>query len=403
MLLWSGALQLRRQDVSSAQPVSRSKQHDVAASPRAPRFAAVDRLRGLIMAIMAIDHASLFIAHRHSSEVWNGHITSYTSAFPFLTRFATHLCAPGFFFTMGIGMAMFADSREKLGWSHGRIARYMITRGLLLILVNELVENPAWLLGMAFQAEGGSGPPDGSYLLFGVLSALGVVMAIGGLLLEFGSTVWLLLSVGVLIGTNVIVPGLVDRIPTDLRFVLVPGHRGIATIIYPALPWFPLAGLGFVYGRWLRKNSATALRATPWIGIALIAAALAIRAIGGFGNTQLPRDGSWIEFLNFVKYPPAMVFVLFTLGCDLTLLAALSVRDNPVTRVLIVYGRAPLCFYLAHLYLFGSMAALFFRHAVSLQAMYLVWFAGLIPLYFICDRYGSFKQAKPADSVWRLF
>ncbi|HXD90479.1 MAG TPA: hypothetical protein VNU00_05415, partial [Candidatus Binataceae bacterium] len=94
------------------------------------------------MIVMAIDHASLFIAHRHSSESWNGEITVYHSVFPFLTRFVTHLCAPGFFFLMGMGMAMFPDSRRSRGWSENKIAWYMVKRGSLLLVVNQLIENP---------------------------------------------------------------------------------------------------------------------------------------------------------------------------------------------------------------------------------------------------------------------
>ena len=134
-----------------------------------------------------------------------------------------------------------------------------------------------------------------------------------------------------------------------------------------------------------------------------IAAAIALRAFGGFGNICLPRDSSWIEFLNFVKYPPALVFSLFMLGANLILLAVLSGRDSRPMRILTVYGRAPLFFYLAHLYLYALLGALFFRHAVSLQAMYPVWLAGLVPLYFGCQRYRAFKESHPPESVWRLF
>ena len=109
----------------------------------AERLPAPDALRWLIMAVMAVDHASAFIAHRHSSEFWGGEITRYESALPFLTRFATHFCAPGFFFLMGCGMALFADSRWRQGWGPGRIARFYLTRGLLLVAINQLVENPA--------------------------------------------------------------------------------------------------------------------------------------------------------------------------------------------------------------------------------------------------------------------
>src|SRR6266446_1990435 len=118
-------MQPELQSQSSTDPgPARSAEAPVAITPPV-RDLAMDRLRGLIMVIMAIDHASLFIAHQHSSESWRGDITVYSSAFPFLTRFTTHLCAPGFFFLMGAGMAMFAASRRARAWSENRIAWFM--------------------------------------------------------------------------------------------------------------------------------------------------------------------------------------------------------------------------------------------------------------------------------------
>jgi uncharacterized membrane protein len=385
----------------------------LAAPLEAPRFqpardSGIDCLRGLIMIVMAIDHASLFIAHRHSSESWNGEITVYHSVFPFLTRFVTHLCAPGFFFLMGMGMAMFTDSRRSRGWSENKIAWYMVKRGSLLLVVNQLIENPAWLLGTAFQADSlrpASGR-DPAVLVFGVITALGLTMALGGILLRFGSTLWLVVSVGLLIATNAWAPGPAqsgELFSPLTRFALVPGRTGIMYVIYPVLPWFPLAGLGVVFGRWMRRPLGKALEAAPILGVGLIAAALTLRALGGFGNICLPRDASLVEFFNFVKYPPALVFSLFMLGSNLVLVALLSGRASRFNQILNVYGRAPLFFYLAHLYLFGLLGALFFRHPVSLQTMYLVWVIGLVPLYFACQRYRAFKESKSLDSIWRLF
>jgi NADH:ubiquinone oxidoreductase subunit 4 (subunit M) len=68
-----------------------------------------------------------------------------------------------------------------------------------------------------------------------------------------------------------------------------------------------------------------------------------------------------------------------------------------------VIGQTPLFFYIAHLYLYAAVGALFFRDGAGLAALYLVWAAGLVPLYFACRRYGAFKQSKPATSVWRFF
>jgi len=48
---------------------------------------------------------------------------------------------------MGVGMVLFVDTRRKAGWEEARITRFFVIRGLLLILMQLLVENPAWILG----------------------------------------------------------------------------------------------------------------------------------------------------------------------------------------------------------------------------------------------------------------
>lgn len=107
------------------------------------RMAGLDAFRGFIMVLMALDHASYFIAKTHSHEFWGAELPHYPGAMEFLTRWVSHLCAPGFFLVMGIGVVMLVSSREKAGWSAGRISRFFMIRGALLILIQFFVENPA--------------------------------------------------------------------------------------------------------------------------------------------------------------------------------------------------------------------------------------------------------------------
>src|SRR6187401_887737 len=106
------------------------------------RYHSVDALRGLIMMIMAIDHASALIARQHSSEFWAGSMSAYTSAFPFLTRWITHICAPGFFFLMGAGIYWFAAARREAGWSEATAIRRIVWRGFAIFLIGQLFEAP---------------------------------------------------------------------------------------------------------------------------------------------------------------------------------------------------------------------------------------------------------------------
>jgi uncharacterized membrane protein len=46
----------------------------------------MDAHRGLIMVLMAIDHASYFIARVHSAEFWGAALPAYSSMFWFWTQ-----------------------------------------------------------------------------------------------------------------------------------------------------------------------------------------------------------------------------------------------------------------------------------------------------------------------------
>lgn len=101
-----------------------------------------DLLRGLLMALQAIDHSALSVgAWRHGTAIetetdgtnvheWNGHV-------PFIARTLTHLCAPGFMFLLGMGVVYFGRSRSKLGWTTYQMVSHFFVRGLVLALVNE--------------------------------------------------------------------------------------------------------------------------------------------------------------------------------------------------------------------------------------------------------------------------
>lgn len=89
-----------------------------AAGPKAARLFAPDALRGLIVVLMALDHANLLVAQKHPpGEYWGGAFPVYYDTLAFLTRFVTHFCAPGFFLLMGLGMALFARSRQERSWT----------------------------------------------------------------------------------------------------------------------------------------------------------------------------------------------------------------------------------------------------------------------------------------------
>ncbi|MEO8127721.1 MAG: heparan-alpha-glucosaminide N-acetyltransferase domain-containing protein [Bryobacteraceae bacterium] len=378
------------------------------------RFAAVDALRGLIMIVMAIDHASAFISRQHGSEFWNGAISSYRSAFPFLTRWITHLCAPGFFFLMGAGVYWFVASRRQSGWSEAGIVRRIALRGVAIFLTGQFLETPVLFLAGLQKGPAVSLsrmpqplPNDGTSLYWGfiTLSGLGMVLMLCSLLLLLRPWMWLVICALCVYATNSLLPASGKIGPIWETVLLAPGLSQHLIVLYPVIPWLAVAAFGMYFGYWWKANPAAQKNVWIW-GAALVLLAVGLRALGGWGNITQARDSGWIEFLNNVKYPPSLVFWTMSVGLNLLLLALLMrlpegfrSEESP----LIVFGQTPLFFYLAHFYLLAIFGFAFFREAGSPQMAYVMWVVVLALLYPVCAAYRRFKSGKPFESVWRLF
>jgi uncharacterized membrane protein len=360
----------------------------------------LDALRGLIMIVMALDHANSFIAQgKLESELWANQFPNYHGdALAFLTRFVTHIAAPGFFFLLGVGIVLFAMSRRQQGWSNWRIMLHLAVRGALLIFLQFFVENPAWRIGK---------PPDPT-VYYGVLYALGGTMILGALLLYL-PTRWLVgLSVLLIVSTDLLLPdartGFVEYAPA-LRLLLLPGYTPGMYVLYPVMPWLGVVGLGMAYGRWLRQSREQAYHGALWLGVTALLLFFPIRLLGGFGNIRSPQGDDWIAFLNVVKYPPSIVFLLLTLGTNLLLLGLLA-RVAQVVRVglwpLAVFGRAPLFFYVTHLYLYAGLGQWLAVDGLGIPRMIPYWLLGLAMLLPLCWLYGWFKHSRSLGSLWRF-
>src|ERR687895_1115304 len=101
-------------------PLVRSPQSAVG-TDASRRIASLDIIRGAVMVLMAIDHV----------RVYAGVLPGGPTFGVFFTRWVTHFCAPAFVFLAGTAAFL---HREKLG-SHGALARYLVTRGAWLILL----------------------------------------------------------------------------------------------------------------------------------------------------------------------------------------------------------------------------------------------------------------------------
>jgi uncharacterized membrane protein len=374
------------------------------------RLTAFDRLRGLIMVLMAIDHASFFIARVHPAETWGAAPPYYADVPAFLTRWMTHLCAPGFSMLMGIGLVWFAQSRLAAGWSSGRITRFFVTRGALLLLVQHLLENPAWLMGI-FSVDpaivelqpGVPGVAGNTMLGFAVLSALGFALIFWGVCWRLPTWAIGVICLVAMCLSRALTPGIsaaAQPIPVWKLLLFVPGQGGIVQNLYPWIIWLVPAGLGIALGRAFRRDPGR-VAAIASIGAAAALMAFVVMRLSGLGEFHQPAPGL-IGWLTLTKYPPSEAFFALMLGLDLALIAAFAKWPSTWLAPLEVYGRVPFFFYLAHLWVFGALSWAF-PSGTSLPAMYAVWAATIAGLYPACGWYARVKFGKPASSWWRMF
>lgn len=362
------------------------------------------------MVLMAIDHASFFIARVHPAETWATPPPYYADVAAFLTRWLTHLCAPGFFMLMGIGLVWFAESRRAAGWSAARIARFYVTRGATLLVVQHFIENPAWLLGIlsadpAVAAEALPLPGiEGNVMLaFAVLSALGIAMMFWAVCWRLPAWGIAILCVVVMALGRILTPDAsagAMAIPGWKLMLFVPGFAGIAQNMYPWAIWLVPAGVGVALGRVFFRKPSRVAAVSAWCALAGVSAFVAMR-LAGWGEFHQPVGGV-IGWLTVTKYPPSEAFFALMLGLDLALLAAMTRWPARWMAPLEVYGRVPFFFYLAHLYAFGLLSWAF-RSGTSRPVMYLVWAAVVAALYPACAAYARFKFSKPPTSLWRMF
>jgi hypothetical protein len=127
----------------------------------AGRLNSVDLLRGLVMAIMALDHTRDYF----SNLTFQPEDLSHTYGALFFTRWITHFCAPAFFFLAGTG----AFLSKKRG---AELSSFLWKRGLFLVLMELTLIHFAW----TFQLQPGLG--------FLVIWALGWAMVALALLVR---------------------------------------------------------------------------------------------------------------------------------------------------------------------------------------------------------------------------
>jgi uncharacterized membrane protein len=386
------------------------------------RILSVDALRGLIMIIMALDHVRDYISS--AAMTFEPTDLSRTTVFLFFTRWITHFCAPVFAFTAGIGAFFY----QQNGRTKSELSRFLLTRGLWLVLLEVTVVRFLWLFQVRL---------EGSLVLLLVFWMLGLCMIFLAALIHLPVRTLVPLSLLVIAGHNFfdgIDPARFGRFAflwdTFHQVAGFPFHDGFVVITYPLIPWIFVMAAGYCFGNVLGWDPDRRRKFVLTVGTACTILFVLLRALNHYGESahwshQKSALFTFLSFLNTTKYPPSLLFLLMTLGPALIALAWLEKFNFSAKNPLIVFGRVPFFFFLFHigfahvLYIainaihygwhsflllapptFGSPLELFPQgFGYSLPTLYAVWLTVILFSYPLCRWYANLKQRR-SDLWW---
>jgi uncharacterized membrane protein len=298
-----------------------------------PRIPSLDLMRGVVMVLMAIDHV----------RVYSGVPAGGPSPGVFFTRWITHFCAPAFVFLAGTA-AFFHGA--KLG-DRRALAKYLVTRGLLLVALELTLIRFTWTFNVAYS----------QFVLAGVIWMLGWCMVILGALVRFSPRAIGWTGFGIVMLQQLF--GLVPRaLPESARNAIAPvwnfiyptGADGLAaiSILYVLVPWIGVMMAGYGFGLIMQREPEQRDRLLTRIGLA---ATVFFLVVGGAVALRPSDDGAPFLFrlLSQQKYPASQLYLAMTLGPMIALLPlAARARGRWATTVETI-GRVPMFYYLAHI------------------------------------------------------
>lgn len=382
------------------------------------RVEAIDAVRGGVMILMALDHVRDFVSRAAMS--FSPTDLAKTSTALFFTRWVTHFCAPAFMFTAGLGAFLWLQR----GRTRQQLSRYLLTRGLWLILLELVVMRLAYNFSFS-----------GSYpVLLLVLWVLGICMVVMAALVWIPVRWLALLSVAVIVLHNCLdtvraaefgAAAGVWNLVHQVGAFQVSGT--VAIVGYPLVPWIAVMALGFCFGQVFLLDRPVRRKYYAVIGAAATIGFVALRAVNLYGDPapwspQPSATFTLLSFLNTAKYPPSLAFLLMTLGPTFLALAFFDRPGLKPTNPLVVFGKVPLFYFVLHFYLahfaalglallrYGSRSLDFMFQPVpsmggpaalfppgfgyDLGVVFLVWSLVLLMLYPACRWFAAVKARR---------
>ena len=371
------------------------------------RLASIDIVRGVVIALMALDHVRDYFSNAH----FNPLDLSQTSAPLFLTRWITHFCAPIFVFLAGVSVYLMSQRCTR-----AELARFTFTRGLWLVILEVTVVQFAWSFNFDY--------PQGVFLQ--VIWAIGMSMIALSLLVRLSRRSVAAIAMVMIAGHNLldgIDPASFGAWAPLWNLLHVRGMLPHVIVSYPLIPWIGVMALGYAIGP-VFDFEAHARRSTLLIaGLSAWLLFIALRAGNFYGDAQ-----AWtaqanevmtaLSFIDVTKYPPSLQYLLITLGGACLLLSLVDAARGGIADVFRTFGRVPLFVYVLHIVLAHAAAGVLayflgFGTAIlstdfkslpkdwgfDLQIVYLAWILVLVTLYPACRWYADLKRRR-TDLWW---
>jgi uncharacterized membrane protein len=369
------------------------------------RVASIDIVRGAVMVLMAIDHV----------RVYSGVPAGGPTFGIFFTRWVTHFCAPAFVFLAGTAAYLHGRALHD----RGALARYLVTRGLILIVLELTLIRLSWTFSLDYA----------DFILAGVIWMLGWCMILLDGLIWLPT--WAIGTLGIVVMAG---QDFFGQLPRVLPPALVPAYGFVypagesapfrigasgpeVTILYTIVPWVGVIAAGYALGAVVMRNAAERRRRLLWLGLTATVLFIVFSGVATSLEQASPdAPPVLIRFLNTRKYPASQLFLLMTLGPTILALAFAERARGAVARVLETFGRVPMFYYLLHIPLIHTIALVVWllrdgsagagRFATapyvsippperwSLGLLYAVFVVVVALLYFPCRWFAELKARK---------